>query len=199
MSRGEGSVYCFLRILTEYHIINTIVICFSSFLKECELRIPNVLHAGAFWPAQTAVFLGPVTCLPTILFSGFFVSLSTIPRFLQWLTYLSYMRFSMEGILSAIYGFHRGELDCPTSAAAAAGGMSGSGTGGMSYGGMSGSGTGASSGAMSALSCPTPAQLLEQMGVSFSYTIDLLVLIGDFFLIRTLCYFALRYRLSAAR
>jgi len=64
------------------------------------------------WPPSTAVFLGPVTCLPTVLFCGFFVSLSRIPRYLQWLTYMSYMRFSMEGVLRAVYGFDRSFADC---------------------------------------------------------------------------------------
>ena len=95
---------------------------------------------GAAVDVATAVYLGPITVIPILLFSGtifyvwlgkheiyekktkflkmkvkvsisgFFLSLNNIPVYMQWLSYVAYVRYGFEGTMQAIYGFEREKL-----------------------------------------------------------------------------------------
>lgn len=59
----------------------------------------------------SAVFIAPLAVLPTFLFSGFLVKIENMPEILQHLSWLSCIRFAMEGVIIAIYGFGRCSSD----------------------------------------------------------------------------------------
>jgi len=50
--------------------------------------------------------------VPVMMFAGFGVTLRDMPSYLQWGTYVSYLRYGLEGYVSAIYGYGRKVLDC---------------------------------------------------------------------------------------
>lgn len=58
------------------------------------------------------MFVGPISTIPMVLFSGFFVNLEDIPYYLRWLPYMSYVKYSFEGSMIAIYGLDRPKLEC---------------------------------------------------------------------------------------
>ncbi|CAH2008649.1 unnamed protein product [Acanthoscelides obtectus] len=70
------------------------------------------LLVGAAFNIEGGVFLGPISTIPMVLFSGFFANLEDIPYYLKWLPYMSYLKYGFEASMVAIYGLNRGKLEC---------------------------------------------------------------------------------------
>ncbi|XP_053202980.1 ATP-binding cassette sub-family G member 1-like [Panonychus citri] len=55
----------------------------------------------------SSVLTAPNTLIPMLLLSGFFVHISNMPYIYQIVSHLSYVRYSFEGIVAAVFGFKR--------------------------------------------------------------------------------------------
>ncbi|XP_063697131.1 ATP-binding cassette sub-family G member 4 [Culicoides brevitarsis] len=70
------------------------------------------LMIGAWFDVVNGTFLGPTIAVPFMMFAGFGVTLRDMPSWLYPGTYVSYLKYGLEGMLSAIYGGNRATLDC---------------------------------------------------------------------------------------
>jgi ABC-type multidrug transport system permease subunit len=61
---------------------------------------------------QVSVFIVPAFNIPLVLFSGFFLNLRDVPKWLRWLTDVSYFRYAFEGMVLSVYGYNRPDLEC---------------------------------------------------------------------------------------
>ncbi|XP_022814668.1 ATP-binding cassette sub-family G member 1 [Spodoptera litura] len=70
------------------------------------------LMIGAVFSVVNGTFLGPTLSVPMMMFAGFGVTLRDLPSYLRWGSYISYLRYGLEGFIGAIYGLGRPILDC---------------------------------------------------------------------------------------
>ncbi|CAH0407105.1 unnamed protein product [Chilo suppressalis] len=112
------AIFCVIYVVIVYLLTSQppVWFRFAMFLSSC-LLISFVaqsvgLVVGAAMNVQNGVFLAPVMSVPFLLFSGFFVSFNAIPKYLRWITYLSYIRYGFEGTALATYSFDRPKLQC---------------------------------------------------------------------------------------
>ncbi|KAL0103643.1 hypothetical protein PUN28_017727 [Cardiocondyla obscurior] len=70
------------------------------------------LMIGAVFNVVNGTFMGPTIACPLMMFAGFGVSLRDLPSYLKWGTYVSYLRYGLEGFVGAIYGLDRPILEC---------------------------------------------------------------------------------------
>lgn len=68
---------------------------------------------GAVFDIINGTFFGPTLVVPMMMFSGFGVNFRDIPSYLYWGTYVSYLRYGLEGYVGSIYGMNRTTLECP--------------------------------------------------------------------------------------
>lgn len=67
---------------------------------------------GTLFSIQMAIFLVPSSSIPFLLFSGFFMRMRDLSFFLRPICDISFFRYIFEGLMRAVYGYGRGNLQC---------------------------------------------------------------------------------------
>lgn len=151
------------------------------------------LLIGAGLSVESGVFLGPVSSIPTVLFSGFFVTFDTIPDYLKWLTWASYSRYGFEGMPCShtpgqLLAFRSSALIC------------------LLFVRIAGAMV-AIYGQRERLKCSEmychyrdPKKILEQLSMNKSeYWLDAVALVTIFLGLRLIAYFVLRWKIYSIR
>lgn len=61
---------------------------------------------------QNGVIFGPFFLLPFTIFSGFFVQLYDVHPYMRWIFHISYIKYGLEGLMLAIFGYDREKMPC---------------------------------------------------------------------------------------
>uniref|UniRef100_A0A1I8PCP7 ABC transporter domain-containing protein n=2 Tax=Stomoxys calcitrans TaxID=35570 RepID=A0A1I8PCP7_STOCA len=70
------------------------------------------LVCGSLFHMQLGVFLVPCLTIPMLIFSGFFIRVYEVASYLQFLCDISFFRYTIEGLLRALYAYDRPDMKC---------------------------------------------------------------------------------------
>lgn len=70
------------------------------------------LAVGAALSLQLGAILGPFFICPFLQFSGFFLQEKDAPSWLRWMFDISFLKYSLDGGMLAIFGYDRERLEC---------------------------------------------------------------------------------------
>lgn len=93
----------------------SLIMIFVSFCAQSQGLIMGALFMKNL---AAAVFIAVTSTVPIILFGGYFIRILLMPKFLRWLSYLSYFRYTFEAMIIVVYGFNRcgcSEKECQSS------------------------------------------------------------------------------------
>ena len=82
----------------------TAILIFVTMVAQSHGLLISVSLASS---SDAAVYLAPVSFISPFLLCGFFVRYDDLSDFFKGISYLSYMKFSMEAIIITIYGYGR--------------------------------------------------------------------------------------------
>lgn len=86
-------------------LLITALTCFTS--ESIGLGIGTILNP------INGTFLGAVLTSTMLALAGFLIFFNHMPQILYYVSYINYFRFTLDGLVQAIYGFQRETLHCP--------------------------------------------------------------------------------------
>lgn len=71
----------------------------KSWLNDDNFKADVRDRCNQFFFLQNGTFVGPALSVPLMMFAGFGVSLRDLPNYLKWGSYVSYLRYGLEGYI----------------------------------------------------------------------------------------------------
>lgn len=82
--------------------------------KIHQIRQPTILWFKIYIISlilQNGTFIGPVHAIPLMMFAGFGVTIRDLPWYLKWGSFISYLKYGLEGLVGALF-YNRKQLEC---------------------------------------------------------------------------------------
>ncbi|GAB0087898.1 hypothetical protein DMENIID0001_022600 [Sergentomyia squamirostris] len=79
------------------------------------LTINALFHGfcvGALCSIKMGIFILPATSLLMMIFSGFIIPMNAMPAFMKPISYITNFKYIFEGLMQAVYGYNRKNLEC---------------------------------------------------------------------------------------
>lgn len=70
------------------------------------------LVVGTIADPVNGTFLGAISTCTFLIFAGFLVFFNHMPKYLYYCSYLSYLKYALDGLVQAAYGYDRAKLIC---------------------------------------------------------------------------------------
>lgn len=69
---------------------------------------------GTIFNPTNGTFVGSILVSALLSLTGFLIFLNHMPIALYYVSYGNYLRYSFEGLIQSVYGYHRDKLSCPS-------------------------------------------------------------------------------------
>lgn len=72
------------------------------------------LGLGTIFNPVNGTFFGAISVCVMVLLAGFLAFFNHMPKIFYYISYVNYLRYVLDGLVQAIYGFQRETLQCPS-------------------------------------------------------------------------------------
>ncbi|XP_011701969.1 PREDICTED: ATP-binding cassette sub-family G member 1 [Wasmannia auropunctata] len=72
------------------------------------------LGLGTFFNPVNGTFFGSVICCVMLTLAGFLIFFNHMPKICYYISFMNYYKYSLDGMILAIYGFQRKAISCPS-------------------------------------------------------------------------------------
>lgn len=92
---------------------NRFFMFFLILVLTCFVSESIGLSLGSVFNPVNGTFLGAIIICTMLTLAGYMIFFNYMPIVLYYISYINFFRYAFEGLIQAVYGFHRENLRCP--------------------------------------------------------------------------------------